>query len=227
MRDMAYVVACYFGPRRVHDAVYEANPMDYINRHLQQLSLLKTTHFAEVIFVINGDAHPLTNVAEFIHINGEIPVTIINRDNIGMSYGAWNHAMNVTDYPYYFLIEDDYIPVHDNFDQIFMDEFDKHTGYVCSLYQHGHSAITNGVVKASAVRVIGGIPYPNNSLYSSNEQLGQVAFSKLLDLEGFGVEHIAPKYSVPFLDAKGGIIYYGLSGGEEVITPVALERGRV
>ena len=88
----------------------------------------------------------------------------------------------------------------------------------------GHAAITNGLIKTQSIRECGGIPYAPNSNYGSNEQVGQVGMSTILINAAMGVEHIADEYLVPFLDANGGIIDYGVIGGRKVISPVILER---
>lgn len=220
----AYIVACYFGARRVHDKVYEDNPRNYIDHHIEQLTKLNHS-FDEILFSINGEDK---GIAIPDKIDG-VPVRVFSRENIGMSYGAWNYAMYQTDnkYDYYFIIEDDYIPVIDNFDKIFLDEFrDNSTAYVCSLYKWGHAAITNGMIATEPVVAVGGVPYAPSSNYGANETVGQVGFSRILETHGFGVEDIAGKYSIPFLDAKGGMIFYGNPGGQRVISPIVLERDK-
>lgn len=224
---ITYIVACYFGPRRVHDSVYEADPGIYIKAHLEQLRKLKHD-VGKIRFIINDNGTwPEGLASEFANAYEDgLDVDSRIRDNVGMSYGAWNYGINrfCDDDEYAFLIEDDYIPVIDNFDQIFLDQFQNNIGYVCSLYKWGHAAISNGIVKTACIKDIGRIPHSSNADYGSNEQLGQVGMSSLIESKGWGIADIAEEYSVPFLDAHGGIISYGKLGGARVISPVILER---
>lgn len=216
---ITYIVACYFGPRRVHDQAYIDDPMLYIKWHCVQLATLKFNLIEKIIFVVNGD-EPLQLKPQI----RDIPVEVLHRENVGMSYGAWNKGMQHSNSEYCFLIEDDYIPVVDNFDQVFLDNFKDQTGYVCSLYRWGHAAITNGLIKTEAIMSVGGVPYAPSSNYGANEQVGQIGMSKILEAHGWGVEDISSDHSVPFLDAKGGILYYGAEGAPRVVSPVMLER---
>jgi hypothetical protein len=217
----AYVVACWFGERRVIDNVYINNRSDYIEWQLKKLEELN--HSIEAIYFVLNDLTYNINLPSQIN---STPIYVDCRENIGMSYGAWNHALMKygTDHEYMMLIEDDYIPVIDQFDQIYKKYLKEKTAYVCSLYANNHAAISNGLIKTKALIECGGIPFADNASYGANETAGQVGISRSIQSHGYEVEHIANDYSVPFLDANGGIIHYGRAGGEVVLSPIMLER---
>jgi hypothetical protein len=229
---IAYIIACYFGKRRVHDPYYEADPLHYLKQQVNALITLESD-IAHVSIMINKSSND-PSMSEVIDIisplsNKQFNCNISFRENVGMSYGAWHEGINNLynkNIKYAFLIEDDYIPVVDNFDDHFLAEMTgtENVKYVCSLYRWGHAAITNGLVDLDAVKEIGGIPYPQSSAYGDVEQNGQVALSKAFEEHEFIVLDISEKASVPFLDANGGIVNYGNQELARVISPVILER---
>jgi hypothetical protein len=219
---IAYVVACWFGDRRIEDSYYRADRAHFINWHIKKISELRTSVIESVIFVLN-DKNFGVNIPETI---GGIPTHILRRENIGMSYGAWDFAYQTfrDSYDAYFFIEDDYVPTLDNFDSIFLNKVDDNVGFVCSLYDRGHAAISNGLMSTAALNAVGRVPHPNSSNYGAAEQAGQVAMSKSVEAAGFKVAHVADDFSVPFLSPPNNMIYYGNPDGPIIIAPVSLER---
>lgn len=79
-----------------------------------------------------------------------IPHKVIVRENQNLSYGAWGEAMKQTyqDFDYSFLIEDDYIPVHNEFLDFFKLKVEDNTIFVASKFSTGwgkHAAVSNGL----------------------------------------------------------------------------------
>jgi hypothetical protein len=221
---IAYVVACYFGDRRTPDRLYEENRLCHLDQQIKALTKVEANLITDIIFVANGGLPEHTQLPS--EINGK-SVSMYERDNYGMSYGAWDFVYQKAkeDFDYLFLIEDDYIPVIDNFDKIFLDQFYENTGYVCSLYQDDHAAITNGVISIEAINYIGEIPHAKNNDYGHNEFYGQRGLSRIIEIAEYGVEHIADKYCVPF-NSVGNIIYYGKPNSDIVLSPTVLERNK-
>jgi len=219
---IAYTVACYFGDRRVKDQAYIDNPMDYINHQVIQLTKLKTTLISNIIFVINGEPRAAIIPSQI----NDIDVRVYYRDNIGMSYGAWDYAYQRTkgEYDSYFLMEDDYIPLIDNFDDAFYSFMKGDIGYVCSFMRDGHGAISNGLVKASALNTIGGVPYAKDVNYGHNEQQGQWKFGRELLKNNIGMTDVTSMYEVPFVNHAGHFLYYGNTEGPRIMSPTILER---
>ena len=77
------------------------------------------------------------------------------RENLDHSYGAWDFALKefVGEYDYSILMEDDYIPVSENYDKKFLELFDEdNIFYICQFYTNQiigkwHCAIANGMIK--------------------------------------------------------------------------------
>ncbi|NIQ13965.1 MAG: hypothetical protein GTO02_06040, partial [Candidatus Dadabacteria bacterium] len=82
---------------------------------------------------------------------GSAKIEIIERKNIGLSYGSFSSAFNLygDQFEYYIFLEDDYIFVEDQFDEILINIFNQYEncGYLASLVLDDpceHPAIFNG-----------------------------------------------------------------------------------
>lgn len=221
---ITYVCTVYFGPRRLPDERYESDCHFYVNKHIERLRNLKFKDITEFIFVINRSDSPL--FAFPFAIDGK-PVSLIYRDNIGLSYGALDHAVrHITSNDYVFFIEDDYVPAIDNFDEVFVAKMleDKKNGYVCSLYQWDHAAIANGLLKVRVLQTIqfqdGRLPYADNSDYLMNELVGQIGLSGAIASVGYKTVDLAGVYRVPFRDIHNVMQVYGNPNGETIIEPI-------
>lgn len=222
------VIACYFGSRRVNDQYYINDPLHYVKWQIKSLSKFQAQYDLDhIIFVVNGDSPKELKSLIPSSIN-DIPVKVMHRLNRGMSYGAWNHAIEFyrDRFDFFFLLEDDYVLTDHDSILSFKARMTTSVGYVCSLFRWGHAAISNGLVRTEAINQAGGIEFALNSDYGQNEQLGQVALSRNIEKAGWAVVDIAGSYRVPFLDANGGIIDYGQPRGQIVISPVSLERSQ-
>lgn len=223
--NIAYVVACYFGNRRVNDHIYHnENRYDYIEWQIKQLELLKTTLIDKIVFVLSGVIE-IPNDLNIPKTINNIPVDVLIRENIGLSYGAWNFAVNHYghEFNYYFLIEDDYIPVMDFWDSVFMDKMVDNVAYVCSLFTN-HVAMPNGLIKGSAILETGGVKHASSSDYGPNEIAGQIQWGENLQNHGWDIVDIAKEYSIPFLNYLTTVIYPGKIDGRKILSPVYYER---
>jgi hypothetical protein len=218
---ICYMVACYFGKRRIVDDFYTQDHHYYLNHHLASLTKLETTLISQIVFTINDETSRIINIPN--SING-IPVDVIVGPNVGLSYGAWERARQRYDQEFFMMMEDDYVPVLDNFEIPFMEKMNEDVGYVCELFMNGHAAMPHGVVRSSVLKHVNGFKYAPNAEYGANEALGQVKFSHDVMDAGYKIVDIADEYRVPYVDAHRGMLYYGNPDGKDLIMPIHLMR---
>ena len=234
---IAYIVSLFFGARRVQSQSYRADRLAYLNKHLEQLEKLNH-NISKVIFVINEETQRESSkietqrAIEKISSFKNIDSFLIVRENEGYSYAAWDAALKKysKDFDYCFLIEDDYAPVVNNFDEKFKEYFDKDDklGYVCQLWwnhrgdSNFHAGISNGLIKASAYLSTEGFQLVNCKGKSSYNQgiENQKFFLTPLIEKGYTTMDIGDKYRNYFLNHLSEIITYGNKNGEDVILPI-------
>lgn len=225
---VAYIVAAYFGTRRVQSEAYGLERLSYIKKHLENLSTLNH-NISKIFFVINEESRYASETARAKYIINnyqEIECETIVRENLGMSYGAWNDVLqrHGCNYDYSFLIEDDYVPVADNFDKKFIQYFNENEnlGYACQLWwNHGgyHAGIANGVLSMSSYFDAGGFDLTQGIGYE-NGQDNQKAFLNSLVRKGYCVKDVGDRYRNLFLNHRSEIISYGNKDGEDLILPI-------
>lgn len=231
-----YIVALYCGPRmsRRYSLLLAKDKLYFFNSQIEALN-----KFGEgidlVSFVFNVDS--LEQQSEIINnlnlANITFKYEIIVRENVGASYGAWMDCIhkNIHEYDYFFMIEDDYIPVCNNFYEPFINKCTDKIQYVCcrvfrepeDLYPH--ASISNGLITASVCK---NLIYNNNSvflLYDGNNYLNfyqiQKDFLHFYRALGFELSDILEKYSVPFYDSsKDAIVHYGNINGNCLLEPL-------
>ena len=167
---IAYAVACYIENLEARSQVrgynFQINALDNIDEHLD--ALLKLKHSISLVsFIINDDRDEVEVLeqvsqqikkAKKVEKERGIEIRFETRENTDGSYGAWdyflrNQAEDAIDYTV--LIEDDYVPVADDFDKKFISCFtNENQFYVCQLYQADHCAISNGVIKNKAYEFV-------------------------------------------------------------------------
>lgn len=108
--SIEYVLAAYGGPRARSCPEAIADPWWYLRQHLAQLERLQ--HSLDAVTVVVNGWERLPELPVAIR---SAPLRIIQRDNLGMSYGAYEHAARVTTCDHLILMEDDYIPTQDGF----------------------------------------------------------------------------------------------------------------
>ena len=149
---ISYIVACWFGERRAQTAEYKEDKLFYIKTQLEKFKHLNTD-IEELIFVINNTGETeyvkiCDQACKLIRSFKKIKTRIILRENKDFSYGAWDHALQLTanDFDYSFLIEDDYVPVVDYFEKKFISFFDngQEIVFVASAWQEAFSPGVSG-----------------------------------------------------------------------------------
>lgn len=152
---VCYVVATWHRARQNPEP---EKPEEYLKAQVLQLTKLKH-NLSKVIF-----SHPCAMdelYKTFFHpINIPFEYQIIEELTERRSYGSWIHAFKKyqLEYDYYIFIEDDYVPVIDNFDSILVEQLEKkQCGYLCGWKGEAsyiHAAIANGIVKSTTLKAI-------------------------------------------------------------------------
>lgn len=118
-----YVIACWSGLRRVNPPVYLADRSVFLRRHLESLQKLKHS-VDRITIVVNQNPEDPPSFRRFLesipNVLGTASVKVLERPNIGYSYGAYSRAFEfdrgVSPTTYYILMEDDYVFTQDGFD---------------------------------------------------------------------------------------------------------------
>lgn len=198
------IIASYNGPRRwsLSNAVILQKQYECLNRFKHSLD--------KIVIVQNEspDYPPELDLFE----------NVIFRPNISGSYGAWIEGYNQNpDFEWYFFIEDDYIFVHDNFDQLWIDLWDQETSYLCSRYMNGHAAIANGLTRGEILKELNITGFAFTEIYNAALQIN---FSQVFSsIPNKMIKDISSKYCSPFW--QRGI--YHLDAKPILIQPVEMD----
>ncbi len=135
---MNYVVTCWSGNRRFMEESYREDRTHFLRIHIEQLKKHKSS-LSQITFVINHNPDEDENYKQFVNdipkeINGT-PVEVLRRDNSGMMFGAWFYVCQIygDQFDHYFVTEDDYAPISDDFAAPFLSAFNKeeNCGFMC------------------------------------------------------------------------------------------------
>ncbi|MBC8551133.1 MAG: hypothetical protein H8D23_15925 [Candidatus Brocadiales bacterium] len=225
MKKFNYVVACWAGDRRRKDPAYDADKTFYIKAQLKQLTKLKHS-LDQITFVVN-DAPEQAEFVKYLNrmpdnLNG-VPIIVLHRPNIGMSYGAWAHTYEKygREFENYIIMEDDYMPCIDNFDtELFDMMIDKKVDYLCSVYTD-HAACAGGIMYSQTIQAIYAqgktLPYDKGKTpnYSKTEVQGQVGISRVFTDLGYKVADYLSKYNMVFETIYDGPAQYKIVGDPE------------
>lgn len=80
--------------------------------------------------------------------------TLWREANDGQSYASWSQVVRIykDSFDYYLFIEDDYVPVVDNFDRIMEEEYERKTcDYLCT-YKNNNVFVSNGIIGPRGLR---------------------------------------------------------------------------
>lgn len=232
---ITYIVATYLGKRRskLYNRCWDIDIYFLVRKHLEQLSKLDVPEISQIVFAVNHYNYTVDQGIK--NIVGEyklkIPVEVIYRANEGLSYGAWNDSMvELLERPtdYYFLIEDDYLPVADKFYQHFIDQVTEATGFVGQLinYNHPtvHPSISNGLMPYTTAKalyvekksILNLIPAANKSDggYLEGTQNQITCLQHIID-KGLEIKDVSQTTYIPFLESQDNseildrTIYFG------------------
>lgn len=208
-----YIACFYIGDKRGYAHYVEkfkTDPFYFVKKHLDFLSECNN-HIKCATLVFNDD---LDEVLKSYLSKISLPnmkVEVVFRKNSAFSYGAWSDAIlkNLMDYDYFFLIEDDYIPLAPNFYEYFVEKSSYEFPYVCQYVDAGyttetpyHPSISNGILRADVCReIVNKYGYLFRLSQGTGYQIGwdnQVSFYRTFVESGFGALDILDKYCSPF-----------------------------
>lgn len=167
-----------------------------------------------------------------------IPIKVYDTDNNGRSYGQWSHMFDKcrNKFTHFIFIEDDYVPVKDDFDKILVDLFERQSklnkcGFLCGLIfdQSGrygtamkqkHAAVANGIssneVLSNVWRNFKMLPHDQNG-YSD----GQILFSQGFMKTGYTIQEYLDHYRCLYWQHCDKIRWYwDGKHNEDIIVPL-------
>lgn len=233
-----YIATFYVGEERGYPTYVEkfkTDPLYFAKIHLEFLRPLKN-NIKRATFVFNGGLSDEI-FQELLQLprNPDIELEIIFRENSAFSYGAWDSAItrNINDFDYFFIIEDDYIPVTPNFYKYFIEKSSYDFPYVCQFVDPNytketpyHPSISNGLLRAENCRIIfekyGEVFKISQGKHYQIGWDNQVSFYRHFVAEDFGALDILDKYSVPFacINNNPPIKYFGDPNNPPLIVPI-------
>jgi ribosomal protein S18 acetylase RimI-like enzyme len=245
MKKFDYIVAFYLQDRRSshYKKGTKDNPFVLVERHLHFLYNNKIPNLNKIYFVFNVnnlnkfDKTVITDITNQYSLN----VNLIFRENKGLSYGAWNHALKyiIKNNPlseYAFLCEDDYIPTIPEFSLPFLQQFENNqkVGYVAELIaklgNKKHAAISNGFISYEVSKI----------LYNKHKQIfdimdltpeekpiyhigvnNQLQFLNFIEENKYQILDISKTHCLPFFELRiESIEFYGNTKGPIIIEPI-------
>jgi len=234
---IAQIVNFYLGARRVENPLYKSDRLFFLKKHLEATKSVPNS-VKDFIFVFNthGRDALLDEAIELIRSHTEntnCNITTMVRENLDYSYGAWDFALKefVGEYDYSILMEDDYIPVSENYDKKFLELFDEDDiFYICQFYTNQiigkwHCAIANGMIKNKIFEDHFKEYKEGFNLCGAGGDYGKAEWnqSRFLDRyveKGYKIKDITEKYYVPFLNYRSSIVGYGSSENEILLAPI-------
>lgn len=232
-----YLVCFYFGERRSKLFNYEfnKNKLFCLENHV---NFLKTcgNKIKEATFVVNGTVPE--GFYEYLNSNTleNVKINIKLRENIGYSYAAYNEIIteNLKNYinpDYYFLIEDDYIPISKDFYEPFLNLMTDTNVFVCCyknyIWQNPtrqHPAISNGLLKNEACKNVfnkHGLLFQYFGLSFGDACWAQEEFFSYFEEFNYEFCDILENYNMPFHNAiDDNYISYGKPEGEILINSI-------
>jgi len=234
---ITYIIATWLGKRRAQYYNTFSDPYFLIKQHVINLSVLQCKLIEKILIVINEYDTTIDDrlSIELNKLNIKIPYEIIKRPNVGFSYAAWQHGIqycldNNTNSDYFFLIEDDYVPVTDNFYSCFIDQsIQCDSGVVTQLYTNlldlqYHAAISNCLIKKSDIELC---IQKFNHIFKLNlgrqyidAQDSQVIFLDYLS-KITNITDVSNRTNIPFYDINiNSIKSYGDTTKPIVISPI-------
>jgi len=195
-----YLIATWSGKRR--------NPsQNYLKDHLKHLNSLK--HNIDQITIIR----PLgSDDDEFYNLDGidVSKIVLLERPENDRSYGQFFYAYKqyTSDFDYYMLVEDDYIPNLDNFDTILIDLLkQKKCDYLCGKYGRRslkdiHHPMQNiGIIAQKAFeKILFRDPSPLFYKNGENDGQEQIMFADLFLKNNLIIKDYSNEYSIPYYD---------------------------
>lgn len=180
-----YVIGAYVGSRLHVDGKTKADPWRYLREHLGSLWRLEHS-LAQITVMLNTDAP--VDIPSWLPdgvVRGSA-FSIIERPNVGLSYGGFSEAFDRGgDFTHWLFTEDDYVFTQDRFDEILLAEWQSTGSHLLTgaayrvvndPFRHGavqpHFASTE-VWNAAAEKRDGHLPYSPSGDIRSAGMFGQ------------------------------------------------------
>lgn len=240
---IVYIVACYFGERR---AKYKFDDKFlFIREHLENISEISDDHITKIVLSINlTDFNEKDEIEKEIRsIDCRIPVDVMFNENKGFSYGAWHKAIikNINEpVDYFFLIEDDYVPIT-KFSDIFLSKFiDDKIFFVCQKKSSDYeskvyanyknipifhwASVSNGLIRADLCRKQfkekGKVFHLIDCHTYTDGETNQMRFTKYFIDDKYEMDDVSDITQIEFFDANKGLIYLGNNDFDIIIKPI-------
>lgn len=235
-----YVVALYFGERmsKKHNSILEVNQYYLLEEHLKFICDCKN-NIRQITFVINGKS-PADILDKIKHnIPKYVDVSILQRENVGFSYAGWNDVIindinNNSEFDYYFLIEDDFVPNMAEFYKPFVKKCTDKNPFVCNLVLDSpkrHPAMPHGLIqtksckkiyeKYNTVFLIYANPNANKDDSYKFAWKTQTDYYDYFINEGYTVDDITDEFSASFHNSQDDSIRnYGDERNLSLLNPI-------
>lgn len=218
-----YVLACYMGGRYSDDKRHIRDRRFFVRRHLEQLELVNHSLDQVTIVLAEGGDDEADAWAKEVSRVGDTPVTVLVRENLGLSYGSWNHAYEILkeDFDYSIVTEDDYMPAHDGFDQILVERAKKDGTYVTAL-QAGdglYAGVSNGIIPHEVWRDVHPAAVDTGTPGTKGNR-SQTVWSCHFKPKGHPISDWLDQYSTPYRRFPRLVFWYGHMSDAPLFVPL-------
>lgn len=232
-----YMIGTWSGPR-----AEQSFDDKFLERHLAQFSKVKHPLISQISIGYPYNPQEKLRYTQWItNLNRTAdgtPIKVYPMDNIGRSYGQWSKMfdLNRNKFTHFLFIEDDYVPVLDEFDKILVEMFeekhkDSNCGFLCGLVldesgRYGatyvkHAAIANGVASNETLSNVWKLkeclPHDHSNIYSH----GQISFSQGFLEAGYSLQEYLGPYRCLYWQHSPQIrIYWDGVHKQDLIVPI-------
>ena len=187
----------YFGERRKQIEESKTDKFFFLKKQVEYLCKIKHD-LDQITFVVNGDI-PDGYEQEVFALKEKFKLVTLSRENVGISYGAYSHAVDtfIDDFDFFIFSEDDFIFLQNNFDRIYKEKF--------------YSIDNASMVTAVSQNYDGHNPkHASVSIYGTSKEI----LKRIISDHG----------KLPFIDKDLGVAY---GGGQVYQTNLFFEYGKV
>tara|TARA_B100000519_G_scaffold3808_1_gene3715 strand:- start:7235 stop:7960 length:726 start_codon:yes stop_codon:yes gene_type:complete len=207
------VKAFYFGERRKQIKETKTDKFFFLKKQVEYLCKIKHD-LDQITFVVNGDI-PDVYEQEILPLKEKFKFVTLSRENVGISYGAYSHAVDtfIDDFDFFIFSEDDFIFCQNNFDRIYKEKFYSidNASMVAAVsqnydgYNRKHASVSiYGTSKEILKRIIsdhGKLPFLDKDLRLTYGE-GQVYQTNLFFQYGEVLDH-TEDFAIIFHDEEG------------------------
>jgi hypothetical protein len=232
MNRLNYIIALYCG-RRMHFDYSEKVKQDnlyFLRKHIGFLNEGTDIDLTTFILSIDPDFNLNGFIEEFVKLKKDFKYELVVKDNSGFSYSAWNYIINknIDKFEYYFINEDDYIPVVQNFYEPFIAKCSDKSPYIPLMKSNNmktHASFSCGALRGiecrkiyekygSVFKIIEGLTY--DVAYTN-----QLNFYDYFFESGYELDDLINDYHLPYMDSsKHSITHYGSFNNPNILIPL-------